>query len=97
MRSLPHRSAHHTGPRDAIVFIIALFATLFAVTGLLTVAAKADGAAARNGLVTLNDVQSGTLLLNSKEPGKYVPAPLLATDANASSKTNYVSLPSEIL
>lgn len=81
MRSLPHRSAHDTGPRDAIVFIIALFATLFAATGLLTVAAKADGAAARNGLVTLDDVQSGTLLLKSKEPGKYVPAPLLATDA----------------
>ncbi|MBI1261142.1 MAG: marine proteobacterial sortase target protein [Rhizobiales bacterium] len=32
------------------------------------------------GLVRLNDVESGALLLKSKEPGKYVPAPLLATD-----------------
>lgn len=32
------------------------------------------------GLVTLGDVESGALLFNTKEPGKYVPAPLLATD-----------------
>ncbi|MEQ8826813.1 MAG: VIT domain-containing protein, partial [Parvibaculum sp.] len=32
------------------------------------------------GLVKLNDVESGALLFNSTEPGKYVPAPLLATD-----------------
>ena len=47
MRSLPHRSAQGTGPRDAIVFIAALLATLVAVTGLLTVAARADGVGGR--------------------------------------------------
>ena len=81
MSSLPHRSARDARSRDLIVFIVFLLATLFAVTALLSFAARADTPAARNGLIALNDVQSGTLLLNSKEPGKYVPAPLLATEA----------------
>lgn len=44
--------------------------------------ARAETAArpAPAGLVTLNDIESGALLFKSTEPGKYVPAPLLATD-----------------
>ncbi|MFN4228685.1 marine proteobacterial sortase target protein [Parvibaculum sp.] len=42
--------------------------------------AWAETAPVPAGLVTLGDIESGTLLFKSTEPGKYVPAPLLATD-----------------
>lgn len=62
---------------------LSLFLTFICVSLLLIVSAvraQTQPAPASAGLVKLNDVESGTLLLNSTEPGKYVPAPLLATD-----------------
>ena len=41
---------------------------------------RAETAPVPAGLVTLGDIESGALLFKSTEPGKYVPAPLLATD-----------------
>lgn len=57
-----------------ILFIVCVF--LFVIVSFAQHQARADSA----GLVRLADVESGALLLNSTEPGKYVPAPLLATD-----------------
>ncbi|MEX2249629.1 MAG: VIT domain-containing protein, partial [Parvibaculum sp.] len=57
-----------------ILFIVCV--SLFVVVSFAQHQARADNA----GLVRLGDVESGALLLNSTEPGKYVPAPLLATD-----------------
>ena len=57
-----------------ILFIVCI--SLFVFVSLAQHQARADS----TGLVRLADVESGALLLNSTEPGKYVPAPLLATD-----------------
>ena len=57
-----------------IFFIVCV--SLFVIVSFAQHQARADSA----GLVRLADVESGALLLNSTEPGKYVPAPLLATD-----------------
>ncbi|PKQ06112.1 MAG: marine proteobacterial sortase target protein, partial [Alphaproteobacteria bacterium HGW-Alphaproteobacteria-12] len=64
---------------------LSVILTFICVSLLLIVSAvraqtQTQPAPASAGLVKLNDVESGTLLLNSTEPGKYVPAPLLATD-----------------
>jgi len=59
------------------------FVSLFAFVALLLTASGFTGTARADtgtGLIQLKDVDSGSLLLNSKEPGKYVPAPLLATE-----------------
>ncbi|MCW5727366.1 marine proteobacterial sortase target protein [Parvibaculum sp.] len=57
-----------------IFFIVCV--SLFVIVSFAQHQARADSA----GLVRMADVESGALLLNSTEPGKYVPAPLLATD-----------------
>lgn len=59
----------------AFLLIVASLALLHAAAFV-----KPARASTPDGLVRLGDVESGTLLLNSTEPGKYVPAPLLATD-----------------
>lgn len=59
------------------------FVSFFTFVALLLSAfsfATTARASTDTGLVLLKDVDSGALLLNSKEPGKYIPAPLLATD-----------------
>ena len=62
---------------DIIVAIVAFAATL--VIGLTNFAWAAGQKLA---LVTPNEVTAGSLLLKSEEPGKYIEAPLLATDYN---------------
>lgn len=69
------RTAKDRVTRLAIVALTACF-TMFAV--LLTQAAATQTRLA--GLVRPNDVNSGTLLLPSKEPGFFVQAPRLKTD-----------------
>ncbi|MBX3505037.1 MAG: marine proteobacterial sortase target protein [Parvibaculum sp.] len=59
---------------------LALFAALVCLVLLFVASAFRHAQAETAGLVRLNDMESGALLLNSTEPGKYVPAPLLATD-----------------
>ncbi|MBX3488752.1 MAG: marine proteobacterial sortase target protein [Parvibaculum sp.] len=58
------------------LFLFFLCVSLFVLVSFAQHQARADSA----GLVRMADVESGALLLNSTEPGKYVPAPLLATD-----------------
>lgn len=58
------------------LFLFFLCISLFVLISFAQHQARADSA----GLVRMADVESGALLLNSTEPGKYVPAPLLATD-----------------
>ncbi|MCF8469178.1 MAG: marine proteobacterial sortase target protein [Parvibaculum sp.] len=70
------------GPRGwshsfASLFTLVCLALLFIVSAAR---AQTQPAPKPAGLVKLNDIESGALLLNSTEPGKYVPAPLLATD-----------------
>src|SRR5690606_40443752 len=69
---------HHPRRRSHPLAVLAILASL----SLLIVATLAQQARANttDGLMRLDDVESGTLLLHSTEPGKYVPAPLLATD-----------------
>lgn len=75
------RRAAPAGPRQnrpqsvaQILFILCV--SLFVIVSFAQHQARADSA----GLVRMADVESGALLLNSTEPGKYVPAPLLAAD-----------------
>lgn len=63
-------------PAGFFVSLFAFVALLLTASGVTTPAFASPDA----GLVLLKDIDSGTLLLNSKEPGKYIPAPLLATD-----------------
>ena len=58
------------------LFLFFLCVSLFVLVSFAQHQARADSA----GLVRMADIESGALLLNSTEPGKYVPAPLLATD-----------------
>ncbi len=58
------------------LFLFVVCVSLFVLVSFSQHQARADSA----GLVRMADVESGALLLNSTEPGKYVPAPLLATD-----------------
>ena len=80
MSQTTHRTAVAASPRgwshSLALFLTFVCAFLFVIASLAQHAAHADPA----GLVRLGDVESGALLLNSTEPGKYVPAPLLATD-----------------
>lgn len=69
----PHGWSHSL----ALLFTFVCLALLFIASAAR---AQTRPAPAPAGLVTLNDIESGALLLNSTEPGKYVPAPLLATD-----------------
>ncbi|MBO6906166.1 MAG: marine proteobacterial sortase target protein, partial [Parvibaculum sp.] len=59
---------------------LVLFSTFVCLVLLFIASFIQHAHADTGGLVKLNDVESGALLFNSKEPGKYVPAPLLATD-----------------
>lgn len=59
---------------------LAFFSTFVCLVLLLVAAFVQHARADTGGLVKLNDIESGALLFNSTEPGKYVPAPLLATD-----------------
>jgi len=70
--------AHHPRRWSHPLAVLAILASL----SLLIVATLAQQARANttDGLMRMDDVESGTLLLHSTEPGKYVPAPLLATD-----------------
>ncbi|MBX3493598.1 MAG: marine proteobacterial sortase target protein [Parvibaculum sp.] len=62
--------------RSISLFLFFVCVSLFVLVSFAQHQARADSA----GLVRMADVESGALLLNSTEPGKYVPAPLLATD-----------------
>ncbi len=68
-----HSSSPHTIFKEIFLIFIAL--SLFTIAGLLA-------AVAQPRLVSLGDIRSGGLLLNSKTPGKYVEAPRLQTDIN---------------
>mgnify|MGYP003700583925 FL=1 len=59
---------------------LVLFSTFVCLVLLFIASFVQNALADTGGLVKLNDVESGALLFNSTEPGKYVPAPLLATD-----------------
>ncbi|MEQ8380378.1 marine proteobacterial sortase target protein [Parvibaculum sp.] len=59
---------------------LVLFSTFVCLVLLFIASFVQNARADTGGLVKLNDVESGALLFNSTEPGKYVPAPLLATD-----------------
>lgn len=63
-------------PAGFFVAVVAFIALILATAGFTTPAR----AGTENGVVLLKDVESGSLLLNAKEPGKYIPAPLLATE-----------------
>ncbi|MEO1039661.1 MAG: marine proteobacterial sortase target protein [Pseudomonadota bacterium] len=81
---------HHRRPSASSQLSLVLAAIFFAATLFLFSTAQAmtpeteadaDEAALREaGLVRLSDIADGALLLNSSEPGWYVPAPRLATD-----------------
>ncbi|ABS63909.1 Vault protein inter-alpha-trypsin domain protein [Parvibaculum lavamentivorans DS-1] len=80
MSQISHRTAAPLAPRgwshSLALFVTFICVVLFAIASFAQHAARADS----SGLVRMADVESGALLLNSTEPGKYVPAPLLATD-----------------
>ncbi len=63
----------HTIFKEILLIFIAL--SLFTIAGLVAAVAQPQ-------LVSLGDIRSGGLLLNSKTPGKYVEAPRLQTDIN---------------
>ena len=73
----PAAAVRARGRKHSFVHSIVLL-SIFVCIALLAAASLAR--AGTQGLVGLNDVNSGALLLNSTVPGKYVPAPLLATD-----------------
>jgi Ca-activated chloride channel homolog len=60
-----------------ILPIVALAAALFSA-----LPARAEAPTAKNQLMTLDEVKSGTLLLKSAEPGRYVEATRVATDVD---------------
>ncbi|MEP2830442.1 marine proteobacterial sortase target protein [Parvibaculum sp.] len=79
------RNTAGAGPRGwshRLAFVLTFIClVLLLLAGLVRHAwAETSAAPVPAGLVTLNDIESGALLFNTKEPGKYVPAPLLATD-----------------
>jgi len=83
--SIISRNTAGAGPRGwshRLAFFLTFICLVLLLLAGLARHARADTAAAPvpAGLVTLNDIESGALLFNTKEPGKYVPAPLLATD-----------------
>lgn len=75
-----HRASHYLAINIVVIFAIAM-----ASFGMFSAAFAAETAAgnfqlAGAQLVRPNDMNSGSLLLPSKEAGKYVPAPRLQTD-----------------
>ena len=78
----PAGAAQPRGWSHSLAFIlISVSVILLLAAGFIRHAyAETPPAPIPAGLVTLGDIESGALLFNSTEPGKYVPAPLLATD-----------------
>lgn len=80
---LPQRVRMRHAFSSLWIAIAALCACILMITGATT-SARAETAPSRasdvSGLVTPNDVNSGTLLLPSREPGYFVEAPRLKTD-----------------
>ncbi|MFA7638671.1 MAG: marine proteobacterial sortase target protein [Parvibaculum sp.] len=76
-------SRHHSFARHPrrwshpLAFLAILASLSLLITAALSQQTRAN---TTEGLMRPGDVESGTLLLHSTEPGKYVPAPLLATD-----------------
>lgn len=70
-------TAHRRSLKSQIDIVVAIVA--FAATLLATLAGQV-WAGEKLALITKDDVKAGSLLLKSDEPGKYIPAPLLATD-----------------
>ncbi len=78
----PAGAAQPRGWSHSLAFILILASlTLLLAAGFIRHAhAETPPAPIPAGLVTLGDIESGALLFNATEPGKYIPAPLLATD-----------------
>ena len=66
--------------KSRLDIIVALFGLAFVLA--LTIFGQARAGEAKLALVTPNDVKAGSLLLKSKDEGKYLEAPRLATDFN---------------
>lgn len=76
MNAIAHRRKFKSN-LDIFIAIVAFAATLvIAFTNVVWAAGQ------KLALITPNDVTAGSLLLKSEEPGKYIEAPLVATDYN---------------
>ena len=66
--------------KSRLDIIVAIFG--LALVLVLTIFGQARAGEAKLALITPNDVKAGSLLLKSREGGKYLEAPRLATDFN---------------
>ncbi len=66
--------------KSRLDIIVAIFGLAFVLA--LTIFGQARAGEAKLALITPNDVKAGSLLLKSREGGKYLEAPRLATDFN---------------
>ena len=66
--------------KSRLDIIVAIFGLAFVL--VLTIFGQARAGEAKLALITPNDVKAGSLLLKSREGGKYLEAPRLATDFN---------------
>ena len=73
-------TAHRRNFKTHLDIIVAIVA--FAATLIIALSNHVWAAGQKLALITPNEVKSGSLLLKSEEPGKYIEAPLVATDYN---------------